>query len=83
MEGPKVETRSVLFEQPIGFDFIVIIRCFGLQSLEVAEGVSRETRSRPSHYWMRWVKAIITLKVKHLAFGSGLMRHATVKSLVQ
>jgi hypothetical protein len=27
----------------------------------------------------RWVKPVITLKVKHLAFGSGLLRHATVK----
>jgi len=25
----------------------------------------------------------IKLKVKHLAFGSGLMQHATVKGLVQ
>jgi len=31
----------------------------------------------------RWVKPVITLKVKHLAFGCGLMRHATVKGLVQ
>jgi bifunctional non-homologous end joining protein LigD len=29
----------------------------------------------------RWVKPVITLKVKHLAFGSGLLRHATVRGL--
>jgi len=29
----------------------------------------------------RWVKPVITLKVKHLAFGSGLLRHATVEGL--
>jgi len=27
------------------------------------------------------VKPVITLKVKHLAFGSGLLRHATVQGL--
>jgi len=29
----------------------------------------------------RWVKPVITLKVKHLAFGRGLLRHATVRGL--
>ena len=29
----------------------------------------------------RWVKPVITLKVKHLAFGCGLLRHATVRGV--
>jgi len=29
----------------------------------------------------RWVKPVITLKVKHLAFGGGLLRHATVRGV--
>jgi hypothetical protein len=27
-----------------------------------------------------WVKPVITLKVNYLAFGSGLLRHATVRA---
>jgi hypothetical protein len=43
---------------------------------------------RPSISWLRnrearWVKPKLSLKVRHLAFGSGLLRHATVKSVVQ
>jgi bifunctional non-homologous end joining protein LigD len=41
---------------------------------------------RPSISWLRnrearWVKPVMTLKVKHLAFGSGLLRHATVRDI--
>jgi bifunctional non-homologous end joining protein LigD len=50
--------------------------------------VAKLKQERPVFSWLRnrdarWVKPVITLKVKHLAFGSGLMRHATVKGLVQ
>ena len=50
--------------------------------------VAKLKQERPVFSWLRnrdarWVKPVITLKVKHLAFGSGLMRHAAVKSLVQ
>jgi len=43
-------------------------------------------QDRPIFSWLRnrdarWVKPVITLKVKHLAFGSGLLRHATVRGL--
>ena len=42
-------------------------------------------QDRPIFSWLRnrdarWVKPVITLKVKHLAFGSGLL-HATVRGL--
>ena len=33
------------------------------------------------HCDARWVKPVITLKVKQLAFGSGLLRHTTVREL--
>ena len=41
---------------------------------------------RPSISWLRnrearWVKPKLSLKVRHLAFGSGLLRHATVRGL--
>ena len=50
--------------------------------------VAKLKQERPVFSWLRnrdarWVKPVITLKVKNLAFGSGLMRHATVKGLVQ
>ena len=50
--------------------------------------VAKLRHERPVFSWLRnrdarWVKPVMTLKVKHLAFGSGLLRHATVKSLVQ
>ena len=43
-------------------------------------------QERPVLSWLRnrdarWVKPVITLKVKHLAFGNGLLRHATVRGL--
>jgi bifunctional non-homologous end joining protein LigD len=42
---------------------------------------------RPSISWLRnrearWVKPKLSLKVRHLAFGSGLLRHATVRGFV-
>jgi hypothetical protein len=45
-------------------------------------------QERPVFSWLRnrdarWVKPVITLKVKHLAFGSGLLRHATVRGLAK
>ena len=41
---------------------------------------------RPSISWLRnrearWVKPKLSLKVRHLASGSGLLRHATVRGL--
>jgi bifunctional non-homologous end joining protein LigD len=41
---------------------------------------------RPSISWLRnrearWVKPKLSLKVRHLAFGNGLLRHATVRGL--
>jgi DNA ligase D-like protein (predicted ligase) len=41
---------------------------------------------RPSISWLRnrearWVKPELSLKVRHLAFGSGLLRHATVREI--
>jgi bifunctional non-homologous end joining protein LigD len=41
---------------------------------------------RPSISWLRnrearWVKPELSLRVRHLAFGSGLLRHATVRGL--
>jgi len=43
-------------------------------------------QERPVFSWLRnrdarCVKPVITLKVKHLALGSGLLRHATVRGL--
>jgi hypothetical protein len=43
-------------------------------------------QERPVLSWLRnrdarWVKPVITLKVKHLAFGSGLLRHETAEGL--
>jgi bifunctional non-homologous end joining protein LigD len=48
--------------------------------------VAKLRQERPVFSWLRnrdarWVKPLITLKVKHLAFGSGLLRHATVRGL--
>jgi bifunctional non-homologous end joining protein LigD len=42
---------------------------------------------RPSISWLRnrearWVKPELSLKVRHLAFASGLLRHATVRELL-
>jgi len=42
----------------------------------------RPVLSWPRNHDARWMKPVITLKVKHLAFGSGLLRHATVRGLV-
>jgi bifunctional non-homologous end joining protein LigD len=43
---------------------------------------------RPSISWLRnrearWVKPKLSVKVRYLAFGSGLLRHSTVKGVVQ
>jgi hypothetical protein len=48
--------------------------------------IAKLKQQRPVLPWLRnrdarWVKPVITLKVKHLAFGSGLLRHATVRDV--
>jgi DNA ligase D-like protein (predicted ligase) len=48
--------------------------------------VAKLRHERPVFSWLRnrdarWVKPVMTLKVKHLAFGGGLLRHATVRGV--
>src|SRR6185369_13965742 len=48
--------------------------------------VAKLKQERPVFSWLRnrdagWLKPVISLKVKHLAFGSGMLRHATVVEL--
>jgi len=58
------------------------------QEREELEGKLRALAvERPSISWLRnrearWVKPKLSLKVRHLAFGSGLLRHATVRGLI-
>jgi ATP-dependent DNA ligase len=61
----------------------------GLQA-EAREALQSKLRTlaveRPSISWLRnrearWVKPELSLRVRHLAFGSGLLRHATVRGL--
>jgi uncharacterized membrane protein YkvA (DUF1232 family) len=70
-----------------GDDWIVVT----LRSLAVAQlfhrKLSRSLEQPSSIPWLRnrdarRVKPVMTLRVKHLAFGGGLLRHATVRDLV-
>src|SRR5262249_2348381 len=53
---------------------------------ELQSKLSSLAVEHPSISWLRnreaqWVKPKLSLKVRHLAFGSGLLRHATVRGL--
>lgn len=50
-----------------------------LQALAVDQPTIPWLRNREA----RWVKPKLRLRVRHLAFGSGLLRHATVRGLSQ
>ena len=76
----KSERGQLVYAGPA----FIALRAEARQEFEAR--LAKLKQEHPIFSWLRnrdacWVKPVITLKVKHLAFGTGFLRHATVRGL--